>query len=185
MQSLENHLLIAMPSMEDSYFSRSVVYICEHNESGAMGIVINQPVGMTLKEVIEHSEIETSVDDDKAEQIVLAGGPVNQDRGFIIHSTQPGWSSSLELTPEIMVTTSRDILTVIGNEHAPEKNLIALGYAGWSAGQLEDELQNNAWLTVEADLDIIFDTPIHRKWEVAVHKLGINTWQLGPDVGHA
>lgn len=185
MQSLENHFLVAMPSLEDSYFSRSVTYICEHNENGAMGIVINQPVGMTLKELIEQSEIEATVNDDKAEQIILAGGPVNQDRGFVIHSTQAGWSSSLELTSEIMVTTSRDILTVIGNEHAPEHSIIALGYAGWSAGQLEEELQSNAWLTVEADLDILFNTPIHRKWEVAVHKLGINTWQLGPDVGHA
>jgi putative transcriptional regulator len=150
-----------------------------------MGIVINQPVGMNLKEMIERSDIEVSVDEDKAEQIILSGGPVSQDRGFIIHSTQDGWSSSIVLTSDVMVTTSKDILSVIGTEHSPQKTLIALGYAGWSAGQLEEELQKNAWLTVEADTDILFDTPIHRKWEVAVHKLGIDIWQLGPDIGHA
>lgn len=171
--------------MEDTYFSRSVAYVCEHNENGAMGIVINQPVGMNLKELIERSELEALVDEEKSDQIILAGGPVNQDRGFIIHSTQEGWSSSQALTSDVMVTTSRDILTVIGNSQAPDKTLIALGYAGWSAGQLEEELQNNAWLTVEADTELLFDVPIHRKWEMAVHKLGIDVWQLGPDFGHA
>ncbi|MCC2618030.1 YqgE/AlgH family protein [Aestuariibacter halophilus] len=185
MQSLENHFLIAMPSMEDPFFNRSVTYLCEHNENGAMGLVINQPVGMSLKELINQADKDAIVLDEKADNIVLAGGPVNTDRGFILHTTQPGWSASLALTPEIMVTTSRDILSVLGNEKAPDKSLVTLGYAGWTAGQLEEELQNNAWLTIEADLDILFDVPIHKKWQAAVHKLGIDTWQLGPDAGHA
>lgn len=185
MQSLENHLLIAMPTLEDEYFSRSVTYICEHNENGAMGLVINQPVGMKLRELVEQADKDALVLEEKAENIVLAGGPVSQDRGFILHTTQPGWSSSLALTSDIMVTTSKDILSAIGNEKAPEKALVTLGYAGWTAGQLEQELQQNSWLTIEADLDLLFDVPIHMKWETAVQKLGIDIWQLGPDVGHA
>lgn len=184
-QSFENQLLVAMPSMEDPYFSRSVTYICEHNENGAMGLVINQPVGMSLRELIKQADSEATVLDEKAEQIVLAGGPVNQDRGFILHTTQEGWSSSLVVTPNLMVTTSKDILSVLGNEKGPEKAIITLGYAGWTAGQLEQEMQDNSWLTVDADESLLFDVPVHKKWETAVHKLGIDVWQLGPDAGHA
>lgn len=185
MQSFENHFLIAMPSMEDPYFARTLTYICEHNEQGAMGLVINQPVGMSLKELVNQADKDAIVLDEKADDIVLAGGPVSQDRGFILHTSQPGWSSSLELTSEIMVTTSKDILSALGNEQGPEKALITLGYAGWTAGQLEEEIQHNSWLLVEADLELLFDVPIHKKWETAVQKLGINSWQLGPDAGHA
>lgn len=185
MQSLENHLLIAMPSLEDPYFSRSVTYICEHNEQGAMGLVINQPAGMTLKELLQQTDAEAIVLESKADDIILSGGPVSQDRGFILHSTQAGWSSSMTLTPEIMVTTSKDILTALGNEKGPDKALITLGYAGWTAGQLEQELQKNSWLTVAADTELLFDVPVHKKWQTAVNKLGIDVWQLGPDFGHA
>lgn len=185
MKSFENHFLVAMPSMDDPYFARTLTYICEHNEHGAMGLVINQPVGMSLKELVNQADKEAIVLDEKAEDIVLAGGPVSQDRGFILHTSQPGWSSSLQLTSEIMVTTSKDILSALGNEHAPDKALITLGYAGWTAGQLEEEIQHNSWLLVEADLELLFDTPIHKKWEAAVQKLGIDIWQLGPDSGHA
>ena len=184
MDSLQNYLLIATPSMADPYFSRSVTYICEHNEQGAMGLVINQPVGMNLKQLINQTDEKAIVDDDKAEDIILAGGPVGQDRGFILHTSQPGWSSSLEITSEIMVTTSKDILSSLGNVAGPEKCLVTLGYAGWTAGQLEQEIQTNSWIMVEADLDILFNVPIHKKWETAVQKLGIDVWQLGPDVGH-
>ncbi|MFT4938553.1 MAG: putative transcriptional regulator [Paraglaciecola sp.] len=184
MDSLQNYLLIATPSMEDPYFSRTVTYICEHNEHGAMGLVINQPVGMNLKQLINQTDEEAIVDDDKADDIILAGGPVSQDRGFILHTSQPGWSSSQQITSEIMVTTSKDILSSLGNAKGPEKCLVTLGYAGWTAGQLEQEIQTNSWIMIEADLDILFDVPIHKKWESAVHKLGIDIWQLGPDVGH-
>ncbi|WP_100643065.1 YqgE/AlgH family protein [Alteromonas facilis] len=183
--SFENHFLIAMPSLEDRYFSRSLTYICEHNEQGAMGLVINQPTTMNLKALLEQTDPEVVVDDEHAEKIILAGGPVSQDRGFILHTTQPGWSSSLQLTPEIMVTTSKDILPALANDSGPEKSLVTLGYAGWSAGQLEQEIQENSWLTVEADMDILFNTPIHRRWQAAVNKLGIDIWQLAPNVGHA
>ncbi len=185
MQSLQNYFLIAAPSMEDPYFSRTVVYLCEHNAEGAMGLVINQPVGMNLKELVAQADADAKVLDNKAEDIVLAGGPVSQDRGFILHSSQEGWSSSLAMTSEIMITTSKDILSCLGNESGPEKSLAILGYAGWSAGQLEEEIQTNSWLMVEADSELLFDVPIHKKWEAAVHKLGVDVWQLGPDVGHA
>jgi putative transcriptional regulator len=185
MESLQNYLLIASPSMDDPYFARTVTYICEHNEHGAMGLVINQPVGMKLKELVEQVDDKAEVIDEKAEDIVLAGGPVSQDRGFILHTSQPGWISSLTMTPEIMVTTSKDIISSLGNKEAPEKSLIMLGYAGWTAGQLEEEIQTNSWLMVEADADILFDTPIHKKWETAVQRLGIDVWHLGPDIGHA
>lgn len=185
MDSLQNYLLIASPSMEDPYFARTVTYICEHNEHGAMGLVINQPVGMKLKELVEQVDEKAEVLKEKADNIVLAGGPVSQDRGFILHTTQPGWSASLSMTSEIMVTTSKDIISSLGNAQAPEKSLVILGYAGWTAGQLEEEIQTNSWLMVEADTEILFDVPIHKKWETAVQRLGIDVWQLGPDVGHA
>jgi putative transcriptional regulator len=185
MDSLQNYLLIASPSMEDPYFARTVTYICEHNKDGAMGLVINQPVGMKLKELVKQVDEKADVIDEKAQDIILAGGPVSQDRGFILHTSQPGWSSSLTMTSEIMVTTSKDIISSLGNNNAPEKSLIMLGYAGWTAGQLEEEIQTSSWLMVEADTDILFDVPIHKKWETAVQRLGIDVWQLGPGVGHA
>lgn len=185
MQSLQNYLLIASPSMDDPYFARTVTYICEHNEHGAMGLVINQPVGMQLKELVKQVDEKAEVIDEKAEEIILAGGPVSQDRGFILHSSQPGWASSLTMTSEVMVTTSKDIISSLGNKNGPEKSLIMLGYAGWTAGQLEVEIQTNSWLMVEADLELLFETPIHKKWETAVQRLGIDVWQLGPDIGHA
>lgn len=185
LNTLENQLLIAMPSLTDKYFSRSVTYICEHNEHGAMGIVINQPLNMTFNDLISQTDENAIVSDDKKSSIVLCGGPVHPDRGFILHSTQQGWSSSVELSSEVMVTTSKDILSVIGNDKAPEKSIVALGYAGWEAGQLEKELQENSWLTVESDIDIVFNTPIHNRWQAAVNKLGVDTWQLTQDAGHA
>ena len=118
MESFENHLLVAMPTLQDPYFARSITYICEHNDKGAMGLVINQPIGMSLQELINQADEDAIVLKEKADGIVLAGGPVSQDRGFILHTTQNGWSSSLVLTPEIMITTSKDILSVLGNEKA-------------------------------------------------------------------
>lgn len=185
MESLQNYLLIASPTMDDPYFSRTVTYICEHNEDGAMGLVINQPVGMSLKQLIEQVDENAIVVEEKGKGIVLAGGPVNQDRGFVLHTTQSGWASSLVLTSEVMITTSKDILACLGNDSGPSKSLVTLGYAGWSAGQLEEELQTNSWLTIEADASFLFDVPIHQKWQAAVHKLGVDIWQLGPDIGHA
>nr|WP_136250640.1 YqgE/AlgH family protein [Ningiella ruwaisensis] len=183
--SFQNHFLVAMPALDDAYFSRSVTYILEHNDQGAMGIVINQPSTMTFRELIKQADDKALVDDDKSEQIVVCGGPVHQDRGFVLHSTQPGWKSSLELSSDIMLTTSRDILSVLGNAEGPSDSLVALGYAGWEAGQLEQEIADNAWLLLEADTDILFHTPIHRKWQAAVNKLGVDVWQLTQQSGHA
>ncbi|WP_416307658.1 YqgE/AlgH family protein [Neptunicella sp. SCSIO 80796] len=183
--SLQNHFLIAMPSMQDPYFSRSLTFICEHNEQGAMGIVLNQPAGMTLKELLKLTNIEGVIDEKKGEHIVVAGGPVSKDRGFILHTPQPGYSASLAVSSDIMVTTSKDILENLANEKSPEKAIVALGYAGWTAGQLEQEIQENSWLVIESDPELLFDVPIHKKWETAVHKLGIDIWQLAPGAGHA
>lgn len=185
LSTFENQFLIAMPSLNDPYFSRSLTYICEHNDDGAMGLVINQPTTLNLKALMSQIDDEIVVSEENAEQIVLAGGPVSQDRGFILHSNQQGWSSSLQLTDDMMVTTSKDILPAMATNKGPDKCLVALGYAGWTAGQLEQEIQENSWLTVEADPDIIFNTPIHRRWQAAVNKLGVDIWQLAPTSGHA
>lgn len=183
--SLQNHFLIAMPALGDSYFARSVTYILEHNKEGAMGIVINQPSTMTFRELIDQTNKDAIILDKYSEKVVLCGGPVHPDRGFVLHSSQPGWNSSVNVSSEIMVTTSKDILAVIGNEKGPKKSMVALGYAGWEAGQLEQEIQENVWLTVSASPDILFETPIHKKWEEAVNKLGVDVWQLTQDSGHA
>ncbi len=185
LKSLQNHFLIATPSLEDPYFSRSLTYICEHNADGAMGLVINQPSSMTLKQLLEQTDKDITVAPEKADNAILAGGPVNQERGFVLHTHQAGWSSSLELAPGIMVTTSKDILAAISTCQGPDEALIVLGYAGWTAGQLEKEMQENAWLTIEADEDILFKTPAQDKWQAAVNKLGVDVWQLAPGVGHA
>ena len=150
-----------------------------------MGIVINNKAGLTLSQLLEMTEENVTVDQEHSEHMVLEGGPVSRDRGFILHTSQLGWSSSLELSSDIMVTTSKDILSVIGNDKGPEKAIVALGYAGWGAGQLEEELEDNAWLTIEADMDLLFNVPIEDRWQKAIEKLGIDIRQLAPSVGHA
>lgn len=185
LHSLQNHFLIAMPTLQGSYFSHAVTYVCEHNEEGAMGIVINQPSRMNVRELLAQTDEGLEVAPNRAEQIVLTGGPVAQERGFVLHSVEGEWASSMTLSPFVAVTTSKDILTAIGNDTGPADAFICLGYAGWSAGQLEQEIAENAWLTVEADPEILFATPIHRRWQAAVHKLGIDVWQLTPESGHA
>ncbi|MBA6327345.1 YqgE/AlgH family protein [Colwellia sp. MB02u-6] len=184
MDSFENQLLIAMPSLDDSYFNKTVTYICEHNAEGAMGLIINLPINVTLNELL------TQIDQDKIaapelDQQVLTGGPVSQDRGFVLHSTQVGWKSSLALTDEVMITTSKDILLALGTAQAPEKYMVTLGYAGWGPGQLEEEIKANSWLLTPADGDIIFNTPIEQRWKKATEKLGIDMAHLSSQVGHA
>lgn len=187
MESLRNHLLIAMPTLKDPYFSRSVTYICEHDDKGAMGLIINQPAPITVSELlkqVEHLELEQLPNATK-ERKVYAGGPVSPERGFVLHSAQHGWTSSLQVSPEIMVTTSKDILTSLGTEAAPEHYIVTLGYSGWSEGQLEDELARNSWLTIPADDDLIFNVPADKLWEEAAKRLGIDIWSISPEVGHA
>ncbi|MEW6998342.1 YqgE/AlgH family protein [Colwelliaceae bacterium BS250] len=184
MESLENQLLIAMPSLQDPYFHKTVTYICEHNDDGAMGLVINIPVRITLNELL--AQIDADKDNtEHLSQRVLAGGPVSPDRGFVLHNNQQGWESSLALGNDIMITTSKDILQALGTDNAPQQFMVALGYAGWGAGQLEEELKQNSWLTTTADKEILFDTPIELRWQKAAEKLGIDLGHLSSEVGHA
>ncbi len=186
MQSLKNHFLIAMPNLEGPYFERSVVYLCDHNEEGAMGLVVNLAINLKLGELLDQLEIVPDPAHQKSlAKPVMQGGPVAVDRGFVIHSPIEGFSSSLKMSDDIMVTTSKDILQTLGTDNEPKQFLMALGYAGWEAGQLEQEIINNGWLIVPANSKIIFDTPIHRRWEEAANTLGIDVWQLSSQAGHA
>lgn len=185
LSSLQNHFLIAMPSMDDPYFARTVTYICEHNNEGAMGLIINQPVELSVEDLLEKLEIVIPDETRGLDTPVYSGGPLARDRGFVLHSNDHIWRSSVKLSDDVTITTSKDILEALGQGNKPNDYLLTLGYAGWEAGQLERELAENSWLTIPADNDILFHTPSNERWQKAVKKLGIQTWQLGPDVGHA
>ncbi len=185
MDSLQNHLLVAMPNLEDPNFGRSVTYILEHNAEGAMGIVVNHPLNLVVSDLLSQLNIEHDEDSDVAQTHVVAGGPVQSDRGFVLHTPKAGFQSSLQVSDELMVTTSKDILETLTSAAAPEKFMLALGYAGWSAGQLEQEIADNSWLVVPADNRIIFDIAHSEKWQGAAAKMGISLWQLSPQAGHA
>ncbi|MEX0914277.1 MAG: YqgE/AlgH family protein [Wenzhouxiangellaceae bacterium] len=184
----DQQLLIAMPGMEDPNFDHGVTLMCQHNEEGALGITINRHSELTLIDVLAQLEI-TCSDERIANQPVLQGGPVQQERGFVLHSDDGPddgqWEATTRVAPGIMVTTSRDILEAIAEHRGPAKYIVALGYAGWSAGQLEDELKNNAWLNTTADSAIVFDSPIDDRWARAVASLGIDANTLQPVGGHA
>jgi len=182
--SLRNHFLIAMPTLVDPNFSHTVTYLCEHNEEGAMGIVINRHMPITLAEVLEQMAIEPSSKLD-TDVPVHEGGPVQPEHGFVIHSPVGAWESSLSITDEIALTTSRDILAAIGHNEGPRKYLIALGYAGWGAGQLEQELAQNVWLSGPATSEILFDLPLEERWAAAAAQLGIDLSLLSSEIGHA
>ena len=185
LNSLQNHFLIAMPTMDDPYFARTVTYICEHNAEGAMGLIINQPVELTIASLLEKLEIVVPDHVNNLTAPVYSGGPLANDRGFVLHSPEQNWRSSVKLSDAVSITTSKDILEAMGQGNQPSDYLLTLGYAGWEAGQLERELAENSWLTIPAYSDILFHTPSNERWQKAVKKLGIQTWQLGPDVGHA
>jgi putative transcriptional regulator len=182
--SLRNHFLIAMPALADPNFSHTVTYICEHNEEGAMGIVINRHMPITLAEVLEQMGIEPSSRLDTSVS-VHEGGPVQPEHGFVIHSPVGAWESSLNITDDIAVTTSRDILAAIGHNEGPQHYLIALGYAGWGPGQLEQEMAENAWLSGPASPEILFELPLEQRWAAAAAKLGIDLNLLSSEIGHA
>lgn len=183
--SLKNQFLIAMPGLEDPNFSRTVTYLCDHGEHGAMGIVVNRPSELRLSDVLEHMGIE-SQDPWAEEQIVYLGGPVQEERGFVLHTPRDGgWKSSIAVTDEIGITTSRDILEAMARGEGPQRSLVALGYAGWGAGQLEDEIQQNAWLSGPAQPDILFNMPPQERWEAAARLLGVDMRLMSPDAGHA
>lgn len=183
-QSLANHLLVAMPSLHDPFFSRSVTYICEHNEQGALGIVLSLPLEATYDELFKHLNIETS-SDQRDERALLAGGPVDRERGFILHSPIGSWESSLTISDEIALSTSEDILQAIATQQGPEDVVIALGYAGWEEGQLEKEMEENSWLFAPADKEIIFRTRPEERWLKATKLLGIDWTQIAEQEGHA
>jgi len=270
MTSLENQFLIAMPTLEDGCFDKTVTYVCEHNDKGAMGLIINSPLNITLVELLKKVDFTsfpsantkeviadevvgeevigeevtgdvvnaeqlksndasalkefkslvsslTPIDEKKAqstdaasdnttsalqtdhvtftesktlikdalEQLVLLGGPLDQERGFVLHTTQKGWQSSLVISEDLMITSSKDILLALGTDKAPELFIITLGHASWGPGQLEEELQANLWLTTPVDTDIIFNTPIEQRWHKATANLGIDIAHLSSDIGHA
>jgi len=182
--SLKNQLLIAMPSLEDPNFSRTVTYICEHSGEGAMGIVLNRPTDLSLADVLRHMDIEGGLGE-AGTQTVFLGGPVEEERGFVLHSHTAPWDSTLAVNEDISVTTSRDILEAMARGDGPTQTLVALGYAGWGAGQLERELQDNAWLSGPADSSILFDLPPEKRWEAAAQLLGVDVNLLSSEAGHA
>ncbi|MFV0478184.1 MAG: YqgE/AlgH family protein [Parahaliea sp.] len=181
---LRDHFLLAMPSLTEGVFSQSITYICEHGESGAMGIIINQPLDLSVGEIFEHLEIRTDMD--FSDIPVMAGGPVQIDHGFVLHRDPlSNWESTLHVTDNTLLTTSRDILRAIATGQGPDEYLIALGYAGWSAGQLEQELADNNWLTLPADEQIIFATPYQQRMHVAAAQLGVDMNLISTQAGHA
>ncbi|MGS0679641.1 YqgE/AlgH family protein [Shewanella sp. 125m-7] len=186
MDSLQNHFLIAMPSLQDTYFERSLIYICEHNEKGAMGIVVNKLSGIIVDELLEQMELVDEPDAiDSLAAEVLIGGPVNPERGFVLHSTQDCWTNSEAVSDEIMLTTSQDVLTCLGSDKAPDKFLIALGYSGWTRGQLEQEIIENTWLSIPATPELLFEVEHEQRWQQATESLGFDIWQLSNLTGHA
>ena len=182
--NLTNHLLIAMPNLHDPNFEHTVTYICEHNENGAMGIVVNRPIDIDIGEVFEQMRIPVSTPK-VADARIFLGGPVEEQRGFVLHTQPAKWDSSLQVSEQLSVTTSRDILEAMARGEGSEQALIALGYAGWGSGQLEQELLDNAWLSVPADQAILFDLPPARRWEAAAQLLGVDLNMLSSESGHA
>ncbi|GIU42486.1 YqgE/AlgH family protein [Shewanella algidipiscicola] len=185
MESLQHHLLIAMPSLHDTFFERSVIYLCEHNAQGAMGLMINRPIGIDVNELLRQMNLNEVNNIDSINSEVLLGGPVEQEKGFVLHTPQDQWSNSQRINDEIMLTTSRDVLASLGSHNAPDNFIVALGYAGWGRQQLEQELSENSWLTIPASVDILFNTPHEQRWQKATQTLGFDIGQLCNQIGHA
>ncbi len=181
---LRNHFLIAMPTMQDPNFSRTVTYMCEHNEQGAMGIVINRPLEVMLAEVFGYMGVEPTAPE-HANHVVHMGGPVQQDRGFVIHRPLGKWRSSMIITDDVGVSISQDILKAMACGDGPNDVLVALGYAGWGKGQLEYEMRQNAWLSCPADERILFDIPSEQRWQAAADLMGVDMTLLTSTAGHA
>nr|WP_218962983.1 YqgE/AlgH family protein [Iodobacter sp. BJB302] len=182
--NFSRHFLIAMPSLVDPIFSRALTFVCEHNERGAMGVIVNRPLGMTLSSLFEQIDIELHRPD-MAALSVHFGGPVQTDRGFVLHTPLGSWQSSLAVSDEMGLSTSRDVLQALGDGEGPDQVFLTLGYAGWDAGQLENEIAQNSWLTVEADPKIIFDLPPEARYAAALGLLGIDIAMLSKEAGHA
>jgi putative transcriptional regulator len=182
--SLANQLLIAMPGMADPNFSSTVTLICEHNDEGALGIVINRPLNLRLGGLFEQLQLDNP-DPVALDQPVLMGGPVGPERGFVLHDSSHHYENSLAISGEICLTLSRDIIDALASGEGPEKSLVALGYAGWDAGQLEAEMLANSWLNVSATPEIVFDLPFADRWAAAAKALGVDLTLLSTEAGHA
>ena len=181
---LTNQLLIAMPGMADPNFSTTVTLICEHNDDGALGIIINRPLSLKLSGLFEQLSVDDA-DPDVASSPVMAGGPVGTERGFVLHDKNHSFENTLSVSDDIQLTLSRDVIDAMAAGDGPEKSLVAVGYAGWEAGQLEEEMMLNAWLNVPATPELVFDTPFEERWDSAARLLGIDMASISPDAGHA
>ena len=186
-----NQFLIAMPSLREGTFAGTVIYLCEHTDKGALGLVINKPIDITLKNLFE--KVELSLDrPELAESPVYFGGPVQTERGFVLHESLGGddgegghYNSSLRIPGGLEMTTSKDVLEALSSGAGPKKVLVTLGYSGWAAGQLEDEMSRNSWINVDAEPGIIFDTPVGQRYDKALSLLGIDANMLSGEAGHA
>ncbi|WP_353152542.1 YqgE/AlgH family protein [Herminiimonas fonticola] len=186
--NLADHFLIAMPSMLDPVFGGTVVYLCEHNANGALGVIINKPTDMTVSVLLSRIDLKLEIAPDLPpleKTPVMYGGPVQADRGFVLHAPKGNFSSTMPVTADIALTTSKDILEAVALGAGPQKMLVSLGCSGWGAGQLEDEITRNGWLTVRADPNIMFDLPLEQRFVAALKLLGIDPMMLSGEAGHA
>ncbi|MBF1803300.1 YqgE/AlgH family protein [Alloalcanivorax profundimaris] len=182
--SLKHQLLIAMPQMDDPNFEHAVTYVVEHGKEGAMGLTLNRPVSLSLNDILADMDIEVEVPPSDHHQVV-AGGPIQQDSGFVLHrSTARHWDSSIQLADGLCLTTSRDIMEAIALGEGPEATLVCLGYAGWDEGQLERELADNVWLSVASTPELVLDTPFDQRWQAAAASLGVDISLIATQVGH-
>ena len=187
--NLTHHFLIAMPTLQDELFAKSVIYMCEHTERGALGLIINKPSDINVKALFDKVELPLRRED-LIETPVFQGGPVQTERGFVLHeSMMPGnesvYASTMTIPGGLEMTTSRDVLEALSTGAGPRKIFVSLGYSAWGEGQLESELLDNSWLTVAADLALIFDTPVAQRYDKALMLLGLESWTLSPVAGHA
>ncbi len=185
-----HHFLIAMPGLQDEAFAKSVVYMCEHSERGALGLVINKPSDINLKKLFEKVELPLHRED-LTQAPVFQGGPVQTERGFVLHESvvMPGneslYASTMTIPGGLEMTTSKDVLEALSTGYGPRKVFISLGYSSWGQGQLESEISDNSWLTVAADPAVIFDTPVEQRYDKAMKLLGLEAWMLSPEAGHS
>ena len=187
--NLTHHFLIAMPGLQDEAFAKSVIYMCEHSERGALGLVINKPSDINLKKLFEKVELPLHRED-LTQSPVFQGGPVQTERGFVLHeSVMPGnesiYASTMTIPGGLEMTTSKDVLEALSTGYGPRKVFISLGYSSWGQGQLESEISDNSWLTVAADPAVIFDTPVDQRYAKALMLLGLEAWMLSPEAGHS
>lgn len=182
--SLTNQLLIAMPGMQDPSFSSTVTLICEHNDDGALGIIINRPLNLKLSGLFDQLSVEDA-NPEAANKPVVSGGPVGTERGFVLHGKEHSFDNTLVVSEDIHLTLSRDVIDAIATGEGPDKSLVAIGYAGWQPGQIEDELLANAWLNVTSTTELVFDTPFEDRWDSAARLLGVDIASISPNAGHA